>query len=387
MIKKSALALFVVFTTLWATPHTCLANEAIDRIRMMRSKARLEAYVEEGRQDVQRGAYLKAVRVLTEALQRGAGNEAYELRARAYEALGNMDSVLKDLDRVIASKPSDPKGYVVRADAENSTKDYDKAILDYDHSIELDPFLVDAYLGRSAAYAAIEKYELSIRDLELALKIDQHNLEALYNIGMVCMVADMPKAGRDYINRTLAENINPTDRERLVSILATTPQQSDYEERRGGIDGLLADLARQESRDMAAKDKDRAKADSESVNSDQTKLPYSKKSLQGPDTRKLLAKIGKQDFSGSSSGIYMGMQWKATFSFSGKTVTGTLKIVTPSGKQETHYGHGTFDNGAVEASDNMGFRFVGRVTDDLKLVGSMTTADGQNVAVDIPLDY
>ena len=33
----------------------------------------------------------------------------------------------------------------------------------------------------------------------------------------------------------------------------------------------------------------------------------------------------------------------------------------------------------------MGFRFVGRVTDDLKLVGTMSTADGQNVSVDVPL--
>jgi tetratricopeptide (TPR) repeat protein len=171
MIRKSALILFAVFTSMWVVSNTCLANEAIDRIRMMRSKARLQAYVDEGRQAVQEGAYLKAIRILTEALNRGAGNEAYELRARAYEALGNVDSVLKDMDSAIASKPADPKSYIVRADVETSMKYYDKAILDYDHAIELDPFLVDAYLGRSAAYGTIEKYELSILDLELALNI------------------------------------------------------------------------------------------------------------------------------------------------------------------------------------------------------------------------
>ncbi|MDR3604259.1 MAG: tetratricopeptide repeat protein [Syntrophaceae bacterium] len=386
MIKRSAYLLIAVLIISLATAYNCLANEAIDRIRLMRSKARLESYVDEGRQDVERGAYLKAVRVLTEALNRGAGSEAYEYRARAYEALGNMDLALKDLNRVIDSKPSDPKGYIVRADSENSMKYYDKAISDYDHAIELDPFIVDAYLGRSAAYAAIEQYELAIRDLELGLKIDQHNPEAVYNMGILCMLDDMPKAGRDYINRTLAENINPTDRDRLASILASAPPMSDYEDKKGGIEGVLADLAKQERANLAGKDDNRAKSGSENVNADQTKLPYFKKAVREQDTRQVLAKIGKQDFSGSSSGVYMGMQWRATFSFTGKTVKGTLKIVTPSGKQETHYGQGTYDNGAVEASDNMGFRFVGKVTDDLKLIGTMTTADGQNVSVDIPLE-
>ena len=386
MIKKRAYLLIAVLM-ISSAAYNCLANEAIDRIRLMRSKARMESYVDEGRQDVQRGAYLKAIRVLTEALNMGAGNEAYELRARAYEGLGNLDSALKDLNRLIDSKPSDPKGFIARADSENSMKYYDKAISDYDHAIELDPFIVDAYLGRSAAYAAIEQYDLAIRDLELGLKIDQHNPEALYNMGILCMLDDMPKAGRDFISRTLVENINPTDRDRLVSILASAPQRSDYEDKKGGIDGLLTLLAKQERANLAGKDDNRAKSGSRNVNADQTKLPYAKKSVREQDTRQVLAKIGKQDFSGSSSGVYMGMQWRATFTFTGKTVTGTLKIVTPSGKQETHYGQGTYDNGAVQASDNMGFRFVGRVTDDLKLVGSMTTADGQNVSVDIPLDY
>lgn len=387
MIKRRASLIIAVLMVLWATAYNCLANEAIDRIRLMRSKARMESYVDEGRQDVQRGAYLKAIRVLTEAVNMGAGNEAYELRARAYKALGNLDSALKDLNRLIDSKPSDPKGYVIRANAENSMKYYDKAISDYDHALELDPFIVDAYLGRSAAYAAIEQYDLAIRDLELALKMDQHNQEALYNLGILCMLDEMPKAGRDYINRTLAENINLDDKERLSSILASAPQRSDYEDKKGGIDGLLAHLAKQDHSNLSGKDDNRAKSVFGNAHTDQKKLPYANKSVRERDTRQVLAKIGKQDFSGSSSGVYMGIQWKATFSFSGKSVTGTLKIVTPSGKQETHYGHGTFDNGAVQASDNMGFRFVGRVTEDLKLVGSMTTAEGQNVSVDIPLDY
>ncbi|MGC8659026.1 MAG: tetratricopeptide repeat protein [Desulfomonilaceae bacterium] len=385
MTKKSAPLLIIVVVASCVAAQTCMANEMIDRIRMMRSKARVQAYVDEGRQLVETGSHFRAIRVLTEALNRGAGVDAYEYRARAYEAMGNMDAALKDFNRVVDSRPSDPEVYVLRADVESAVKSYDKAITDYNHAAELDPFFVEAYLGRSVAYASIEQYELCIRDLELALKIDQHNPEALYNMGVVCMLADMPKAGRDYLNRTLAENINPTEKENVVGILSAAPQRSDYEDKKGGIGGVLSELARREKLNASARDKKRAISNSESVSVDQAKLPYSK-SGQVQDPRKLLAKIGKQDFSGSSSGIYMGMKWKATFSFSGKKVTGTLKVITPSGKQETHYGRGTFDNGAVEASDNMGFRFVGRVTDDLKLVGFMTTASGQSVSVDIPLD-
>ena len=299
MTKKIAL-LLVALTLFGAGWDQCYsANEAIERIRMMRSKARTESYLDEGRQDVEKGAYLKAVRVLTEALNRGAGgDEAYELRARAYMGLGNMDSALKDLDRLVSTKPSDSKGYVMRADAENVMEYYDKAISDYNRAIELDPFLQDAYLGRSVSYAAFEKYDLAIRDLELALKIDQRNPEALYNLAMICLVADMPKAGREYINRALAADVNAEDRDRLASILAAIPEKSDFEDRKGGIQGVLASLGKQESLTTASRSGHRSRPDLDVPTTDQKKLPYSKKSSQEQDAAPIVGENWQAGFLG-----------------------------------------------------------------------------------------
>ena len=367
--------------------YECLAIEAVDRFRMSRVKARAEAYVEEGRRDLERGAYMKSIRVLSVAISKGAGNEAYELRSRAYEAVGSKDLALKDLNHVIASRSTDPSGYVVRADAATSMNYYERAISDYDRAIELDPFFIDAYLGRGAAFAAMEKYELSIRDFELALKIDQNNPEALYNMGIICVLAGLPEAGKDFINRALDQETIPTNRDRLIAIKADSPSQSEYETRKGGIKGIMAELAKNESSKLASSDNTEAKRASKLNSNDQVKADGHAKSNRATEARELLAKIGKEDFSGTSFGVYMGLEWRASFRFSGNTVTGTLKIVTPSGKQEVHHGRGTFTNGVVEASDNLGFRFSGRVTDDFKLVGSMTTADGKSVSVDIPLDH
>ncbi len=367
--------------------HESLAIEAVDRFRMLRVKARAEAYVEEGRRDLERGAYMKAIRVLSVAIDKGAGNDAYELRSRAYEAVGSKDLALKDLNHVIASRSTDPSGYVARADAATSMKYYERAISDYDRAIELDPFFIDAYLGRGAAFAAIEKYEFSIRDFELALKIDQNNPEALYNMGIICFLAGLPEAGKDFVNRALNQEANPADRERLIALQAESPPQSEYEKKKGGITGVLAELAKIESFKRNISDNTEYKRGAKLNSNDQTKLDGHEKSNRATEARELLAKIGKEDFSGTSFGVYMGLEWRASFRFSGNTVTGTLKIVTPSGKQEVHHGRGTFTNGVVEASDNLGFRFSGRVTDDFKLVGSMTTADGKSVSVDIPLDH
>lgn len=366
-------------------PCESLAIEAVDQFRMARIKARAQAYVEEGRKDIERGAYMKAIRVLSEAIAKGAGTEARELRAQAYEAVGSKDLALKDLNHVVASRSTDPSGYVARADAATSMKYYERAISDYDRAIKLDPFFVDAYLGRAVALATVEKYELSIRDLELALKIDQNSSEALYNMGIVCVLAGLPEAGKDFLNRALGQDIDSNDRDRLLSLVGDLPAGSEYEKRIGGFKGVLASLAKSENSSSANR---AASTKKDQLNTaTPAMIGVNERSNRSREAREVLSRIGKEDFSGSSSGVYMGIDWRASFSFTGNTVTGTLKIVMPSGKQEVHHGRGTFSNGVVEASDNLGFRFSGRVTDDLKLVGSMTTPDGKSLAVDVPLDY
>lgn len=384
---KKIIFIQILTVALSFAPCESYAIEAVDQFRMQRLKARSEAYVEEGRRDIERGAYMKAIRVLSEAMSKGAGAEAYELRARAYEAIGSKDLALKDLNRFISSRPNEPSGYITRGDAATSMKYFERAISDYDRAIELDPFFFDAYLGRSVAFASIEKYELSIRDLELALKIDQNNPEALYNMGMICILAGLPEAGKDFLNRVLAQEANPVDRDRLLAVLADLPSNSEYEKKRGGLKGILADLAKAESSRLTKSDKVASKITAQFNPADQPKPTVITRSDRSKQARELLAKIGKEDFSGTSSGNYMGIDWRASFAFTGNTVTGTLKIVMPSGKQEVHHGRGTFSNGVVEASDNLGFRFSGRVTDDLKLIGTMTTSDGKSFAVDVPLDY
>lgn len=374
MVTRIALALNVYLIVLMITTPICFADEAVDQFRMTRVKVRGEAFLEEARREIENGAYYRGIRLLSQAISKGvSGVEVYELRARAYEGLGAKDLALADLNTIVATRHSEPSAYVIRGDALNSLKHYDQAVSDYNRSVELDPFYVDAYLGRGSVYAAMEKYELAIRDFELALKIDQHNPEALYNMAVICMMAGLPKAGRDFTHRALEVNQDPADRERLFSVIAAMPERSDYEEKKGGVKGIFAEVARQE--------------DLSSVTPDQTKSDDSEKSHRRTETRQALAKIGKEDFSGTSSGIYMGIKWSVSYRVTGKATTGTLKIVTPSGKEEIHHGRGTFDNGEVEASDNVGFRFKGKITDDLKLVGSMTTADGQSIPVNIPLDF
>lgn len=387
MSTRVAFALKIQLIALLIMSPICFADEAVDRFRTARVKARAEAYLEEARQEVERGAYFRAIRLLSQAMNKGAGGvKTYELRARAYVGIGSKDLALQDLNHVVASRPSDPSVYVLRADASNSMKYFDQAISDYNRALELDPVLVDAFLGRGIAYAAIEKYELSIRDFELALRMDQHNFEALYNMGLICLMAGLPQAGRDFVNKAIEVDSDPAVRDQLLSILAAAPERSDYEDRKGGIKGIFSELSKQEKEESIYSSNPMSKLDPNRISTDQIKIDNSGQLFTQSDSRQLLAKIGKEDFSGKSSGYYMGMKWSASFRIKGKDATVTLKVMSPSGNQETHYCRGSYDNGVVEGSDQLGFRFSGRVTDEFRLVGSLTSADGKNISVDAALD-
>ena len=144
------------------------------------------------------------------------------------------------------------------------------------------------------------------RDFELALKIDQNNQEALYNMGIICFLAGLPEAGKDFVNRALNQEANPADRERLIALQAELPPQSEYEKKKGGITGVLVELAKMESFKRNTSDNTESKHGAKLNSNDQTKLDGHEKSNRATEARELLAKIGKEDFSGTSFGVTWG---------------------------------------------------------------------------------
>ena len=366
-------------------PHACAYDEALEAYKKSRVKDRGMAFLEEGRKEVERGAYFRAIRVLTTAIQKGAGPEAYELRYRAYEAMGSYKEAYSDLSSFISSRPKDAGLYMIRADMSVRQKDWMKALDDYNRTIDLDPFIVDAYLARGIAKIAVERFESALADFEVALKIEPQNPEILYNAALASFAAGLPRIARSYADRAMRVELDQASRNHLREKYAKSPETSNYEEQAGNLKGLLSETVKLASISPDPTPSNPSASVQDGPFKGLPKIDAPGMAGKPKDLKQILEMIGRENFSGSWWGTYMGMSWTASFSFTGNSTSGVLRINTPSGKSETHYCRGAIDNGKVDASDQLGFRVAGRITDDLRFVGQISTPDNKSVSVDIPL--
>lgn len=378
-------ALFSCLTLTLTCPNACAYDEALEAYKKSRVKDRGVAFLEEGRKEVERGAYFRAIRVLTTAIQKGAGPEAYELRYRAYEAMGSYKEAYSDLSSFISSRPKDAELYMIRADMSVRQNDWMKALADYNRTIDLDPFIVDAYLARGIARIAVERFESALADFEVALKIEPQNAEILYNAALASFAAGLPRIARSYADRAMRVELDQASRSHLREKYAKSPETTNYEEQAGNLKGLLAETVKLASIAPEQAPKLPATSATDGPFRGLPKIDAPGMAGRPKDLKQILEMIGRENFSGSWWGTYMGMSWTASFSFTGSSTSGVLRINTPSGKSETHYCRGTIDNGKVDASDQLGFRVTGKITDDLRFVGHISTPDNKSVSVDIPL--
>jgi tetratricopeptide (TPR) repeat protein len=372
------------------------SQHAVERIRQERAAARADAYLAEGKHELEQGRYVRAIRVLSEAIKKGATVEAYKLRGLAYYRTGAYAEAVADLSKLVNSSTVGPSDYVLRGDVFSAQRNYRMAMSDYDTAIQRDPFFLDAYLGRGLAHLAAERYDLAMRDFQVVLRTDPRQAEALINMGIVCMSADLPRSARSFFERAMETDTTIPWRTRIQQWLAQLPDRSLLEEQVGGLDGYLSETARSGgSPGPPARDQSRlpagdtpskgvtARVSEESTLRDQNRL----QSPEVLDLKQVMetAKQGLRNLSGTVAGHHMGFKWTLQFQSKGRHVSGLLKIVSPNGYEDTHLCKGTFDRGLVDASDQAGYRFQGRVTENLRLIGVITTNLGQSFSVNMPL--
>lgn len=368
------------------------ADEVVDRIRRDRAAERVEAYLEEGRQQLERGAHIRAVRVLSEAIKRGARPEAYKYRGQANLASGAYPEAIADFTRYSQSGAGAVEGLILRGDAHTARGDYASALADYNTVIQRDPLCMDAYLGRALAYLGRERYAAAMNDFQVVLQTDARNLEALTNMGLACMSVDLPGAARTYFSRALEGESSPQWRERIAGWLDKLPETSPYEEKIGGLSGFLSrELKGQGLGVSPGSGQPPRTAEGKiagGLKAEQTATEKRAPSKNLLELRRALdADAGEErPVSGKVSGSDMGFRWNFTFRAKGRHVAGTLRIFGPAGFDETHHCTGTYDRGFVDASDRVGNRFQGRITENLRLVGTLTTNHGMSFAVNMPLE-
>jgi len=364
-IKSLAVMLLSGITFLGVCEVSHATNEAVDLFRQRRVLNAAQRFLEEGKRELESGVYVRAIRVLSQAITKGADPEAFKLRGQAYEALGESSKALSDFSAYIGARASDPEGYLLRGDAYLDHRDYEKALPDFARAVELDPSFAEVYLGRGIAHLGLEEYELAVKEFRLAAQHDSANAEALTNIGLAYMLSNRPDEATDFFKKALERENDPKWKQRIASWVNDPTGSLDWA-------ALTSDSKGSASAEEAAIAAEPAMPERSSPRSRLARRPAA-----GPLP-------GREALSGSWEGVYMGSKLKMQFQQSGQKISGTVRVRPPGAAENVFSFTGTFEQGKVLVSHVSGSNFKGMLTDDRRLVGVLTTPDGARIPIDLP---
>jgi tetratricopeptide (TPR) repeat protein len=365
------------------------SSDAVEKFRQSRVVGSAQTFLEEGRRELERGAYLRAIRVLSAAINKGADPEALKLRGQAYDHIGAWEKSLEDFNRYVASNPSDPMGFVLRGDAYNANLHHERALQDYETALKLDPNSVQARIGRGLAYIGLEKYHIAVKEFRLLLQDDPNNSDLLTNLGIAYMLSDKPDAARDSFKSALEVEQDPQWRARVESWVASLPATADFEQATRDRDEDLARSQEPGGSSQIPKDLKEHTRPTEGQSAPPlhegqgllSRLPSAVGVPKYPPGYTPSSDLEDAPLNMKWDGTYLGARIRMQCQLAGQAMKGVLRIQSPMGKEDVYHFTGSFENGNVRASHGDGHVFRGKLTQDRRLVGTLTTADGRTIPV------
>jgi tetratricopeptide (TPR) repeat protein len=206
---------FVAFVSLLVVEAVMPDVALSQHIRLARVPDYGRVYTQIGRTALNKGQYVRALRVLHEAIQRGAPADAYKLRARAYYKLQKQEKATADLNRYIGMQPKDPSGYLVRGEWRITKGEPRAALKDFERALQLGPPSSDGLIGRGIAFLALEEYDKAILDFRKALTLEPNITDALINLGVACRLSRRDLCAVNAFRKALESTTNPEWRKKL----------------------------------------------------------------------------------------------------------------------------------------------------------------------------
>ncbi len=184
------------------------------------SRQAAETFLKQGLDELKQNHYDRAMRLFSEAVRKDPEQaHALKLRAKVHEHLGRLQLAVKDYDRYLALRPSDPDAYFRRADLLNRTLDHESAIQDYTRGLKLKPSSAGALVGRGLAQVALERYSEAIEDYRLALQLDPANGEVMGNMAIAYLLSGNNGKASEYLKKALRTEQDPGWKIKLESWL------------------------------------------------------------------------------------------------------------------------------------------------------------------------
>ena len=358
-----------------------------------------EAYLEIGRGALERGQYLRAARVLSTAIRKGAQAEAFKLRARAYDLMGKRRDAISDLNQYISKQPSDPDGFILRGACHNLDHHHEAALSDFQRAVRLSPSFPDGYFGRGVAHAALENYQSAIRDFRKVLQIDPDNKDALFNLGVAYMLAEMYVDAIRTMRKTLEKESDTKWKQRLeawveklkdnVGRTGSRPGHASFgnsvkagrgrarKAAPGTSSGVgSADRGGSGLRRILGEDTERSRGGQADMSGSLTKVARGRTARRLNDT-------GSKSLTGVWETTYLGakIRLEAHDSGDGNNFDAILRVRYPTGRVDTFRSRGTSDRGNIRMTHSGGHVFQGRLAPGGDLTGTLRLKSGVKVRV------
>lgn len=353
-----------------ALPTYSGLREEVNKVRQQRANIYSQNYFQEGKSELERGSYMRAIRLLTDAIAKNAPTEAFKYRGQAYELDGTLDKAVADYSFYLSSNPEDLSVYIMRGDLYNRLREYDRAFSDFSNSLELNPSSQDSLVGRAISLMGLQKYSLATRDLKEAVRISPDDLDAIMAMVIAFMLDNNYRDAKNFVERAAILEQDPS----RLSKLKTLSAQIDSK------------LLVSNSKEITSK---QTSGSQESTTGQPE--PYA-----APTAPEFLTSLpseisGKPAGSGSSVQMdnitgkyetsYMGHSISMKVNQTGKKISGVLRIRNPLSKEYNYHFSGSIENRDVYASYDDG-TFEGRI-DMNSLVGTLRTNDGITIPVSL----
>lgn len=156
--------------------------------------------------------YDSAVSDFSDAIAHTPSTDGFMSRAAAYEALGDSQKAIADLESAIKVDPSDARVVRQRAQHYRHHGQYQEALADFEKAESLDPSLTaEHYFDRGMVYEDMDQHRRAIEDFDKAIALD-HQVPDFYSHrgSSYFGVCDYKKAIADF---TSAIALNPHDPE------------------------------------------------------------------------------------------------------------------------------------------------------------------------------
>lgn len=130
--------------------------------------------------------------------------DAFNRRGECYLKKADLESAIKDFDRVIHELPDRPdyaNVYKNRGTAYLGTARFDRALDDFTKAIELKPGYTNAFRLRGIVYCRKGEYNRAIEDFSVVIALKPNYAKTYYNRGIAWLhLGEWEKAKSDLIN-------------------------------------------------------------------------------------------------------------------------------------------------------------------------------------------